>query len=83
MNADDRVTYLQAVWAEFQEKAKTQRPMSSSEYNLARKWADRNIPLAIVFRAFQDFKGKPRRLEALEGAVEEAEAYWAQAAGLR
>lgn len=83
MNADDRITYLQAIWSEFQQKAGTHREMSSAEYNLARKWADRNIPLAIVFRAFADFKSKPRRLEALEGAVTEAEAYWAQAAGLR
>jgi hypothetical protein len=82
MNADDRITYLQSIWSVFQEKAKTQRPMSSSEYNLARKWADKNIPLAIVFRAFTDFKGKPRRLEALEDAVSEAQACWVQAAGL-
>ena len=82
MNADDRVTYLQAIWYEFQQKAGTDRPMSSAEYWVAAKWADKNIPLAIVFRAFTDFKGKPRRLEALEGAVAEAQAYWIQAAGL-
>jgi hypothetical protein len=93
MNADERVLYLQAVWHTFQEKSGTRRDMSSAEYHLACKWMnpvfdkDGNvvrppIPLAIVFRAFTDFKGKPRRLEALEGAVDEAQAYWVRAAGL-
>jgi hypothetical protein len=81
MNADDRVTYLQAVWAMFQARAKTQREMSPSEYYIAAKWADRNIPLPIVERGMSEFVGKPRMLSAMEASVARAYAYWFQAVG--
>jgi len=81
MRPDDRITYLQAIWATFQDKAKTKRDMSSSEYHAAAKWADRNIPLPVVLRAIHDFEGTPRRLEAMVVPVEKAEAYWFQAMG--
>ena len=81
MNPDDRVTYLQAVWSMFQQKAGTTRAMSSAEYHLAAKWADRNIPLPIIERGMIEFVGKPRLLSAMEMPVARAYAYWFQAIG--
>lgn len=81
MNSDDRVTYLQAIWATFQDKAKIKRDMSSAEYHAAAKWADRNIPLPVVLRGIHEFNGIPKRLEAVVQNVERSEAYWFQAMG--
>jgi len=81
VNSDDRVTYLQAIWSTFQDKAKTKRDMSSSEYHAAAKWADRSIPLPVVLRGIREFNGKPKRLEAVVLSVERAEAYWFKAMG--
>lgn len=81
MTADQRVEWLQTLWANFQKKARTQRAMSSAEYWIASKWLDRNLPLAVVLRAVQDFEGQPRRLEALAQGVEKAVAYWHQSIG--
>jgi len=81
LNPDDRVTYLQAVWASFQDKAQTSRDMSSAEYHIASKWVDRSIPLPVVLRGIHEFSGKPKRLEAVVLSVERAEAYWFKAMG--
>jgi hypothetical protein len=81
VKAEDRITYLQAIWSTFQSKAKTQRPMSPAEYHVAAKWADRNIPLPVVLRGLHEFSGQPRRLEAVVASVERAEEYWFQAMG--
>ena len=81
MKSEDRIHYLQAIWATFQDKAKTKRDMSSSEYHAAAKWADRDIPLPVVLRGIHEFEGTPRRLEAVVVSVEKAEAYWRQAMG--
>jgi hypothetical protein len=82
MNFRDRVTYLQAVWSTFQDKAGTKRDMSSAEYHEASKWLDRNIPLPIVLRGIHEFEGAPRRLEACVVSVERAYGYYAKAMGL-
>jgi len=82
VRSDDRVGYLQAIWATFQDKAKTKRDMSSSEYHAASKWADRDIPLPVVLRGIHEFEGTPRRLEAVVVSVERAYAYYANAMGL-
>jgi hypothetical protein len=82
VNSDDRVTYLQAIWSTFQDKAKTKRDMSSSEYHAAAKWADRNIPLPVVLRAIHEFEGTPRRLEACVVSVERSFRYYQKAMGL-
>jgi len=81
MRAEDRIHYLQAIWATFQAKAMTQRDWSSAEYHTAARWADRSIPLPVVLRAIHEFEGTPRRLEACEAAVKRAEAYWFRALG--
>jgi hypothetical protein len=80
---EDRVPYIQAIWAVFINKAKVTRGMSNAEYFLASKWADKDIPLPVVVRAIEEFQGKPRRLEAVEKPVEEGYRYWYQAMGGR
>lgn len=81
LRKEERVTYLQAIWATFQGKAKTQRAMTPREYYVAAKWADKNIPLPVVIRGIEEFNGKPSRLEAVERSVDKAHAYWFQAMG--
>ena len=83
MRPEDRITYLQAIWSSFQDKARTTRDMSSSEYHAAAKWADRSLPLPVVLRGIHEFEGTPRRLEACEASVERAAAYWFKAMGGR
>jgi hypothetical protein len=81
VNADDRVKYLQAIWTNFMQKAKTTRDMSSSEYHVAAGWASRGIPLFVVLRGIEDFSGRPRRLEAVVQSVEAARDYHFKAIG--
>ena len=91
MNADDRVSYRQAVWSSFQHKAKSQREMSSAEFILTDRWLGFDaetqlyskpaIPLPVVLRGIHDFEGIPRRLEACEQSVEKARDYWFKAMG--
>ena len=81
MRREDRVPYAQAVWAGFQDKARTGRDMASSEFMVVSRWMDRSIPLPVVLRGIHEFEGTPRRLEACEAAVKRAEAYWFRALG--
>ena len=81
MKSDDRVTYAQAVWASFQDKAKTSRDMSSTEFMAVSRWMDKSYPLPIVLRGIHEFDGHPRRLEAVAPSVERAYGYWFQAMG--
>jgi hypothetical protein len=75
LTADQRIKYGQAVWGNFQDKAKTQRDMSSAEWLVVTRWMDAGIPLWCVLRGINDFEGKPRRLEAVVGSVERVHAY--------
>jgi len=83
MRAEDRIHYLQAIWATFRAKAMTQRDWSSAEYHIAAKWMDRSIPLPVVLRGIHEFEGAPRRLEACVASVERCAAYWYAAMGGR
>jgi hypothetical protein len=82
VNPDDRVTYAQAVWSAWQDKAGSKRDMTSSEFWIVSKWMDRSLPLPIVLRGIHEFDGTPRRLEAVMQSVERAYAYYRQAMGL-
>ena len=73
--------YAQAVWASFQDKAKTKRDMSSREFQIVSRWMDQDRPLPVVLRGIHEFSGKPSRLEAVEVSVDRAYAYWFQAMG--
>ena len=81
MKREDRVPYIQAIWATFQDKAHIKRDMSNAEFFVASKWADKSIPLPVVIRGIEEFNGKPSRLEAVEVSVDKAHAYWFQAMG--
>jgi hypothetical protein len=83
LRSEDRVTWLQAVFATWQAKAGTERHWSSMEYATAEKWLSRGIPLMIVINGINEFEGVPRRLEACEQSVERAYAYWFKAMGGR
>jgi hypothetical protein len=78
---EDRVPYIQAIWATFQDKAHIKRDMSNAEFFVASKWADLSIPLPVVLRGIHEFEGKPRRLEAVVANVDRAYGYWFQAMG--
>lgn len=81
MRREDRVPFAQAVWAAFQAKAHVERDMSSAEWYTLTGWMDRDIPLPVILRAFGEFEGRPRRLEAMSAPVERAHSYWFQAMG--
>jgi len=49
---------------------------ASSEYELARKWAQAGVPLATVLQGIRETAGKPRKLSACERSVEEQIRRW-------
>jgi len=81
MRSDDRVSYAQAVWSSWQDKARSNRDMSSAEFHIVSRWMDRSLPLPVVLRGIHEFEGTPRRLEACVASVERAAAYWFKAMG--
>jgi hypothetical protein len=56
--------------------------MSNAEYELARSWALRDVPLATVLQGIVETTGTVHRLGACERAVEEQIHRWYRAAGL-
>lgn len=81
MRREDRPSFARAVWSEFSKLSGQERAMSSAEWHTLTGWMDRSIPLPVILRAFGEFEGRPRRLEALSAPVERAYAYWFQAMG--
>lgn len=81
MKSEDRPTFARAVWSEFVKLSGREREMSAAEWYVLSKWMDQSIPLPVILRAFEEFQGKPRRLEALVVPVDKAYAYWRQAMG--
>jgi len=79
MTSDERLLYLRAVWTMFQALAHTERDWSSAEYDLACRWLAAGITLAHIERAFSEFNGIPRRLHAMEQAVDRVWEYRAYA----
>jgi hypothetical protein len=80
LTADQRIEYVQAIWAQFCEVHKVHRDCArSDEYELARKWAVRGIPLATVLQGINQTTGKPRTLMACERSVEEQISRWHKA----
>lgn len=70
LSSDDRVKYSRAVFAEFVH-AHRSRIFSSAEFNLVRRWIDRDIPLAAVLQGIRETTCDPRTLLACEKKVEE------------
>lgn len=82
LTADQRVSYVQAIFETFEATHKVKRMATpSNEYELARKWALRGVPLAVVLQGINETTGKPKRLGACERAVEESITRWGQAMG--
>ncbi len=79
MTSDTREEFARLVWAEFQRASGSAREMSSAEWHVLCGWMDREIPFAVVRRAFREFNGAPRRLEAMQGPVDRAYRYNRQA----
>lgn len=81
LTADRRIEFVRAVLDAFREHQGVTRECSSAEYELARRWAMRGVPLATVLEGIRQTGGKPRRLQACERAVEENIARWHSAVG--
>lgn len=81
VRSEDRITYGQAVWETFQQRAGTTRDMSSAEFHLLSKWMGKNMPLPIVERGIAETGGTPKTLFACEAAVERCYEYWFRAMG--
>jgi hypothetical protein len=71
----EREQYGRLVWAEFQKVSGTQRDPSSAEFHVIWKWMQADIPFALIVRAFSEFTGRPRRLEAMQVPVEKVVEY--------
>lgn len=76
LTADQRVSFVRQTWDAFCNLHGVCREASSAEYELARKWALRGVPLATVLQGIRETTGKVRRLGACERAVEENIARW-------
>ena len=82
LTADQRVAYVRAIWETFKKTWKVGRlEMNRLEYELARSWAVRGIPLRVVLQGVSQTGGKPRTLHACENAVAEEVERWATAIG--
>ena len=81
MRTEDRVHFARAVWSEFQKLSGQERCMSPAEFWVLSGWMDQGIPLPVILRAFGEFRGKPRKLEAMQTPVRKAYDYYRQAMG--
>lgn len=82
LTADQRVAFVQSLWDQFQRVHKVTRwHMNHLEYDMARKWAVRGVPLATVLQGINETSGKPRTLMACERSVEDQISRWASAVG--
>ncbi len=70
------------IWDEFCKLSGEVREPTCREWYLLSGWLDDSIPLPVILRAFGEFNGKPRRLEAMEGPVSRAYRYYRQAMAL-
>jgi hypothetical protein len=82
-SAEERIEVVRAIVATFCHAHHVRREMSHTEYELARSWALRDVPLATVLQGIVETTGKVSRLGACERAVEENIQRWHKAAGLR
>ena len=81
MRREDRPTFAAAVWDEFCKLSGQERCMSPAEWYVLSGWMDQQIPLPVILRAFGEFQGKPRKLEAMQTPVRKAAEYWFKAMG--
>ena len=81
MRREDRESFARAVWDEFQKLSGQERCMSPAEFWVLSGWMDSDVPLPVILRAFGEFKGTPRKLEAMQTPVWKAYDYWFKALG--
>ena len=82
LTADQRIEYVRAVLETFCTQFKRRENLiTNAEYELARRWALRGVPLATVLGGIVETTGKPRTLMACERSVEESIERWAKAVG--
>lgn len=82
LTAEERIEFVRAILATFCNAHHVRREMSNAEYELARSWTLRDVPLATVLQGIVETSGPVRRLGACERAVEENIQRWHKAAGL-
>ena len=82
LTGPDREEYVRQVFEHFAAVHNDQRLSSTlTEYDLARHWATRGVPLAVVLQGISDTAGKPRRLQACQRAVDAEISRWSQSMG--
>ena len=82
LTANQRIAYVRAIWETFKKTWKVTRfDMTSGEYELARSWAVRGLPLGVVLQGMSQTGGKPRTLHACENAVAEEVERWSTSLG--
>ena len=81
LSADQRIAYVRSIWGTFKRTWKVPREMTNREYELARSWAVRGIPLRVILQGISQTGGKPRTLHACENAVAEEVERWSTALG--
>jgi hypothetical protein len=79
VTSEQRIEYARTAWEEFQKRSGQLRDMSSAEFDLLHKWAEKGLPLPVVLRGIAETGGKPRTLHACVPAVTRALEYRAQA----
>lgn len=72
---------MRTVLATFCVEHKCRTAPTHIEYDLARRWALRGVPLATVLQGIVETAGKPRTLMACERSVEQNIERWHQAIG--
>lgn len=82
LTANQRIVYVRSVLETFCTQFKRRENLiTNAEYELARRWALRGVPLATVLEGIVETTGKPRTLMACERAVEENIERWHKAVG--
>lgn len=81
LTADQRIRFVQEVWANFRATHRVKRECTHIEYATMSAWAKRGVPLATILQGVNETTGKPRTIQACERAVEEQIVRWANAVG--
>ena len=84
MTSDQRQSYARQVWQAFKEYAKPSARLTldlatPAEWWLITTWLDRDIPLRVILRAFEDTKGQGTTLRYYRSSVEQAYKHWLEA----
>jgi len=73
---EQRIQYARTVWSCMEDRWGAERIMSPAEWDLLRRWMDRDVPLRVVLRGLADTVGNGRGLLYYERCVEETIERW-------